>query len=75
MSLPYLFFDQSGKNCISLHIGLVNSFTFWLLEAPRCLSQPVKHPILDFSSGHDLMVREFDPWVWLCAESVEPAPK
>ena len=27
----------------------------------------------DFSSGHDLMVREFEPCTGLCADSVEPA--
>ena len=32
-----------------------------------------KHPILDFSSGHDLTVSEFEPHVGLCADSVEPA--
>ena len=26
----------------------------------------------DFSSGHDLMVYEFVPGVWLCADSSEP---
>ena len=28
---------------------------------------------LDFSSGHDLTVHEFEPCVRLCADSVEPA--
>ena len=28
---------------------------------------------LDFGSGPDLTVREFQPRVWLCADSVEPA--
>ena len=26
----------------------------------------------DFGSGHDLMVREFEPYVELCADSSEP---
>ena len=28
---------------------------------------------LDFSSGHDLMVREFKPCIGLCADVMEPA--
>ena len=27
----------------------------------------------DFGSGHDLMVHEFEPFIGLCADSVEPA--
>ena len=32
-----------------------------------------KHPTLDFSSGHDLTVREFEPRIRLCANNAEPA--
>ena len=31
----------------------------------------VKRPTLDFHSGHDLTVREIEPHVRLCAESLE----
>ena len=37
------------------------------------MAQTVKHPALDFGSGHDLTVCEFEPHVGLCADSVEPA--
>ena len=37
-----------------------------------CVARSVKHPTLDFSSGHDLIVREFEPHIGLCADSVEP---
>ena len=37
------------------------------------MAQWVKCPTLDFSSGHDLTVCEFDPRIRLCADSVEPA--
>ena len=37
------------------------------------LVQSVKHPTLDFDSGHDLTVCEFEPGVGLCADSAEPA--
>ena len=37
------------------------------------VAQLVKHTTLGFSSDHDLMAREFEPRVRLCASSVEPA--
>ena len=33
------------------------------------VAQSVKHLLLDFSSGHDLVVRGIEPLVWLCTES------
>ena len=33
----------------------------------------IKHPALDFGSGHDLAVHGMEPHVRLCAGSVEPA--
>ena len=35
--------------------------------------QSVKPLTLDFGSGHDLMARESEPSVGLCADSMEPA--
>ena len=37
------------------------------------MSQQVKQLTLDFSSGHDLMVREFEPHIGLHTDSAEPA--
>ena len=37
------------------------------------MAQSVKCLSLDFGSGHDLMVCEFEPRVGLCADSVESA--
>ena len=37
------------------------------------VAQLVKYPTLDLSSGHDLMVCEFEPRIGLCADSMEPA--
>ena len=37
------------------------------------VARSVKHPTLDFGSGNDLMVREIEPWVRLCTDSMEPA--
>ena len=37
------------------------------------MAQSVKRPTLDFGSGHGLTVREFEPCVGLCVDSVELA--
>ena len=37
------------------------------------VAQSVKSPTLDFGSGHDLMVREFEPRIGLGTDSTEPA--
>ena len=45
------------------------------LKFPWCtqVAEQVKCLALDFSSGHDLMVRGIEPCVELCADSEEPA--
>ena len=37
------------------------------------VAQSVKHLTLGFGSGHDLMIRGFEPHIRICADSVEPA--
>ena len=37
------------------------------------MAQSVKHLTLDFSSGHDPTLHEFEPHVRFWADSVEPA--
>ena len=37
------------------------------------MAQSVEPPTLDFLSGHDLSVREFQPHIGLHADSAEPA--
>ena len=37
------------------------------------VAQSVKHLALDFSSSHDLTVREFEPRIRLWADGAEPA--
>ena len=37
------------------------------------MAQFVKHPTLDFSSGHDVTVCGSEPHFGLCADSMEPA--
>ena len=37
------------------------------------MAQSVKHLTFDFSSGRDLMVGEFEPYVGLCMGGTEPA--
>ena len=36
------------------------------------VAQSVKRPTLDFGSGHNLTVHEFEPRTGLCADSGEP---
>ena len=36
------------------------------------MAQLVKHPTLDFGSGHDLVVHGTEPHVGLCPVSTEP---
>ena len=38
----------------------------WVAQSVECFT-------LDFRSGHDLMVRETEPCVGLCADNTEPA--
>ena len=51
---------DTGKVCKRTHVG-------------GRLGASVKRPTLDFSSGRDLAVREFEPRVGLLADSAEPA--
>ena len=37
------------------------------------MAELVKRLTLDFGSGHDLTVHEFEPCVGLCTDSMEPA--
>ena len=37
------------------------------------VTQSVKHPTLDFSSGHDLTFRKVETHIRLCTDSMEPA--
>ena len=37
------------------------------------MAQPVKHLTLDFCSGRDLTIREFEPRIRLCGDSAGPA--
>ena len=37
------------------------------------VARSTKHMILDFRSGHDLTVCEFEPHIRLCADRAEPA--
>ena len=37
------------------------------------VAQSVKHLTLDFGSGHDLTIREFEPHIRLCADNAESA--
>ena len=61
---------------ISTHPEKMISASFWTfikMGAPgRWVVQSVKHPMLDFSSGHDLAVLWVQPLIRLCTGSIEP---
>ena len=54
--------------------GDANGAISWkdALSGGAWVAASVKHPTLDFGSGQDLMAREFEPRVGLCADSSEP---
>ena len=37
------------------------------------MAQSLRHPALNFGSGHNLTVGEFEPHIGLCADNMEPA--
>ena len=59
--LPFL-----TRTSMTLMIRNTESGNAWVVHS-------VKHPTLGVSSSHDLMIHEFEPHIWLCADSVEPA--
>ena len=61
----YMCFFFSDFNQVSAQSHL-KTLGLWV-------AQLVKHPTLDFGSGHDLTVCEFEPCVRHCADDVEPA--
>ena len=62
LSLPIsLSFPHSQKQCLNKH----------LKYKLGCLGGSVSK-VSNFGSGHDLTVREFEPYIGLCADSSEP---
>ena len=64
-SNPRLNFSLSGKNKTKTKKKKTSQGT-WVAQSVEC-------PTLDFGSGHDLAVREFEPLIGLHAGGVEPA--
>ena len=60
--IPYI--SLGGKNAIKYE-----EYT----TGGAWVAQSVKHLTLDFASGHDLTVLEFEPYFGLCADSTECA--
>ena len=52
--------------------GFLNCASLFKICFKGCLGGSVKRPAMDFSSGHDLVVFEFEPRVGLHADSAEP---
>ena len=56
------------------HYNIIqNSFTALKMCSERLVAQSAKHASLDFGSGQDLMVCEFESHIGLCTDSVDPA--
>ena len=67
---------QNILPCISLlsiHFHSEVSVKILVYFGGARVAQLVKHPTLDFGSGHDLTVHEFEPHVKFCTGSAEPA--
>ena len=60
------FFCQS-KSVLKYKVFLVSFVVFFNLGRGH-LGDSVAHPTLDFSSGHDITVREFEPHVGFCTD-------
>ena len=58
--------EMKGRGCWALPDKSLSCWGVWV-------NQLVKHLTLDFGSGHDQMVGEFQPGIGLCADSAEPA--
>ena len=75
-SLCVLFDEMSIRPFVRYYIGLFFIFYFLFLRIlyrGAWVTQSVKNPALDFSSGHELTVCGFRAHVGLCASSAEPA--
>ena len=60
------------------HIGILSGRQFSIVltnmeSGGTWVAESVKHPTLDFSSGHDLTVHELKPRIRLCVDNAEPA--
>ena len=66
-------YSSAATNCyIFLRCSLLPDVRMYVCWG-TWVAQLVKHPTLNFSSGHDLRVCGFEPRIGLCADSAEPA--
>ena len=61
------------QSCIFPLFLLLSIYSENVKDRGRLVAQSVKCSTLDFGSGHDLMVGEFEPRIRLCVGGVEPA--
>ena len=61
--LPY----DSANSFLGIYLKELKTYV------QRRLGGSVKYPTLDFSSGHDPMVREIEPHIRLCTDNTKPA--
>ena len=65
MTFPESLRSMISREMLKIHFG--TSFKTHLLSRHAWVAQLVECPALDFGSGHDLTVREFEPRVGLHA--------
>ena len=58
---------------LSKYLRELSHLKYYAFSWGTGVAQSVKHPTLDFCSGHDLRVCEFEPCIGLSADSAEPA--
>ena len=68
-SAIFVFSERANIFCKELPVWFFKKRDGWGIW----VAQLVEHLALDFSSGHDLTVCEFEPCIRLCAGSMEPA--
>ena len=69
---PPIIWKEKEKSALSSSPGIDNLHKKYIYGG-AWVAQLVKHLTVDFGSGHDLMVCEFDPRIGLCADRAEPA--
>ena len=73
MALQSQSTSRASSGSTTFIFNLYHFYVKSYMKRSAWVAQSVKHPTLDFGSGHDLTVRESKPCVGLCADGTEPA--
>ena len=85
-SMQHELYVQASSPCPPCPLGVMQSGTCRKSEShpetPQSfkmdyrgtwVAQSIKHPTVDFCSGHNLMIHGMTPYIELCTDSMEPA--